>query len=175
MNPSAMTGSAHDRIALIEPNPSDFQMSPSIQPYVKLHGSVNWMESNIGQRMLIMGGGKTALIGRYPLLKWYQEEFRKALTQPGARLMVMGYSFSDEHINEAILIAAKEGSLKLFIVDPGGINIIDKRGKSAAIPVPKEEFQEILKHRIIGISTRPISSTFNDDTVENARLARFFI
>jgi hypothetical protein len=174
MNPSAMTGSLQDRIALMEPNPSDFQLSPSIQPYIKLHGSVNWMESNVGQRMLIMGGAKTALIKRYPLLNWYQEEFREALMQPGARLMVMGYSFSDEHINEAILTAAKDSDLKLFIVDPAGINIIDKRDKSAAIPIPKEEFQEVLERRIIGISTRPISSTFNDDIVENGRLGKFF-
>lgn len=58
-----------------------------------------------------MGGAKTALIGRFPLLKWYQDEFRKALMQPGARLMVMGYSFSDDHINDAIFTAAKNSAL----------------------------------------------------------------
>jgi hypothetical protein len=174
MNPSAVTGAVQDKFAMMEPNPSDLQLSPSIQPYIKLHGSVNWMESNMGQRMLIMGGAKTALINRFPLLKWYQDEFREALIQPGARLMIMGYSFSDEHINDTIFTAAKDGDLKLFIVDPGGVNIIDKRDKTAAIPIPKEEFQEVLERRIIGVSTRPISSTFNDDTVENGRLAKFF-
>jgi hypothetical protein len=174
MNPSAMTGAVQDKFAMMEPNPSDFQLSPSIQPYIKLHGSVNWMESNTGQRLLIMGGAKTALIGRFPLLKWYQDEFREALMQPGARLMVMGYSFSDEHINDAIFSAAKNSALKLFIVDPAGVNIIDKRDKSAAIPIPKEALQEVLERQIVGVSTRPISSTFNDDIVENGRLARFF-
>ncbi|MCA1474143.1 hypothetical protein [Bradyrhizobium sp. NBAIM08] len=42
--------------------------SRQIQPYVKLHGSVNWIESSVGQRMLIMGGQKAVSIGRYPLL-----------------------------------------------------------------------------------------------------------
>jgi hypothetical protein len=174
MNPVAMTGAVQDRFAMMEPNPSDFQLSPSTQPCIKLHGSVNWMESNMGQRILVMGGGKTALIGRFPLLKWYQDEFRKALLHAGVRLMVMGYSFSDEHINEAIFTAAKESDLKLFIVDPAGVNIIDKRDKTAAIPIPKEEFQEVLERRIIGVSTRPISSSFDKDTVENGRLNKFF-
>jgi hypothetical protein len=132
MNPSAMTGAVQDKFAMMEPNPPDFQLSPSIQPYVKLHGSVNWMESNTGQRMLIMGGAKTALIGRFPLLKWYQDEFRKALMQPGARLMVMGYSFSDEHINDAIFTAATpevvqhEVSVSLGIVGHDGWGTHDK-------------------------------------------------
>ena len=68
----------------------------------------------------------------------------------------------------------KTSDLKIFIVDPGGVGIIDKRDKSAAIPIPKEEFQELLEKHIIGISTRPISSTFNDDIVENNRLQKFF-
>ena len=88
--------------------------------------------------------------------------------------MVMGYSFSDEHINEAILAAINASDLKVFIVDPACLGIIDKRDKSTAIPQPKEELQELLEKRIIGLSTRPISSTFNNDTVENARFAKFF-
>ena len=89
--------------------------------------------------------------------------------------MIMGYSFSDEHINDAIFTAAKDSGLKLFIVDPSGVNIIDKRDGTAAIPIPKEEFQEILERCIVGVSTRSISSTFNNDIVENGRLARFFL
>ena len=96
------------------------------------------------------------------------------MTQPNARLMVMGYSFSDEYLNEVILDVAKNHQLKIFIADPAGVAIIDKRDKSASIPQPIEELQECLEKRLIGISTRYISSTFNDDTVENARLFRFF-
>ena len=55
--------------------------------------------------------------------------------------MVMGYSFNDNHLNEAIIEAAKVGELKIFIVDPAGIEVIDKRDKSAAISIPKEEPQ----------------------------------
>jgi hypothetical protein len=174
VNPGAVTGTPHDRIAIMQPDPSAFQLSPSIQPYIKLHGSVNWMESNVGERILIMGGQKSVSIGRFPILAWYHDEFRHMLAVPGAKLMVMGYSFSDTHINEAILDAIKNSDLRVFIVDPGGVNIIDKRDKTAQIQQPKEELQELLEQRLIGVSTRPISSTFNEDTVENARLVRFF-
>jgi hypothetical protein len=58
----------------MEPNPSDFTMPPTVQSYVKLHGSVNWVESSIGQRVLIVGGQKAVSIGRYPILTWYHEE-----------------------------------------------------------------------------------------------------
>ena len=34
--------------------------------------------------------------------------------------MVIGYSFSDVHINNAIIDAIKGGSLKIFLVDPLG-------------------------------------------------------
>jgi hypothetical protein len=42
------TGSVHDRFAVMEPNPSDFRISPRMQPYIKLHGSCNWVEGSAG-------------------------------------------------------------------------------------------------------------------------------
>jgi hypothetical protein len=63
--------------------------------------------------------------------------------------------------------------LKIFIVDPAGVAIIDKRDKSASIPQPIEELQECLEKRLIGTSTRYISSTFNDDTVESQAITIF--
>jgi hypothetical protein len=93
---------------------------------------------------------------------------------PKARLMVIGYSFSDAHLNEVILDSIKTNDLEIFIVDPAGLGIIDKRNKSAAIPQPKEDMQELIESRLIGLSTRPLSTTFHNDTVENARLFKFF-
>jgi hypothetical protein len=65
------SGTLHDKFAVMEPNPSDFTMPTSVQPYIKLHGSVNWIESTIGERVLIMGGQKSVSIGRFPILTWY--------------------------------------------------------------------------------------------------------
>lgn len=94
-------GARQGKFAVMEPAPSDFTMPTSVQPYVKLHGSVNWVQSSVGQRVLVIGGQNAMSIGRYPLLTWYHAEFRKMLLRPSARLMVIGYSFSDSHINDA--------------------------------------------------------------------------
>jgi hypothetical protein len=40
------------------------------------------------------------------------------LMRPSARLMAIGYSFSDAHINDAIMDAIKQGDLKIFLIDP---------------------------------------------------------
>ena len=124
-----LTGSVYDRIAVMEPNPGDFQMPPGIQPYIKLHGSCNWNDGPSGGRILIMGGQKAVSIGQFPILTWYHQQFRNMLMRPGARLMVIGYSFSDAHINDAIMDAIKRGDLKLFLVDPAG----DRKSSTSAI------------------------------------------
>jgi hypothetical protein len=102
-----LSGSVHDAIATREPNPSDFKIPPGIQPYFKLHGSCNWNDGPTGSRILIMGGQKAVSIAQFPILTWYHQEFRNYLMRPGARLMVVGYSFSDVHINEAITDAIR--------------------------------------------------------------------
>jgi hypothetical protein len=169
-----LTGSVYDRIAVMEPNPGDFQMPPGIQPYIKLHGSCNWNDGPSGGRILIMGGQKAVSIGQFPILTWYHQQFRNMLMRAGARLMVIGYSFSDAHINDAIMDAIKRGDLKLFLVDPAGDKILDKRDPRAMIPDHPGPLLDTIPPRIIGISQRPISTTFNSDIVEHGNLCRFF-
>lgn len=169
-----LTGSVYDRIAVMEPNPGDFQMPPGIQPYIKLHGSCNWNDGPSGGRILIMGGQKAVSIGQFPILTWYHQQFRNMLMRAGARLMVIGYSFSDAHINDAIMDAIKRGDLKLFLVDPAGDKILDKRDLRAMIPDHPGPLLDTIPPRIIGISQRPISTTFNSDIVEHGNLCRFF-
>lgn len=55
-----------------------------------------------GSQILIMGGQSAISIDQFPLLKWYQQEFKSFLSRPEARLMVIGYSFGDKHVNDAI-------------------------------------------------------------------------
>jgi hypothetical protein len=166
-----LTGSVHDRIAVMEPNPSDFEMPPGIQPYIKLHGSCNWNDGPSGGRILVMGGQKTISIGQFPILSWYHQEFRNMLMRPGTRLMVIGYSFSDAHIDDAITDAIKESDLKIFLVDPRGDKVLDKRDPRAMIPDHPGPLLDTITPRIIGISQRPIASTFKDDTVEHGKLS----
>jgi hypothetical protein len=53
-----------------------------------------------------MGGNKAVEISQYPLLGRYHRQFRDYLSR-SARLMIIGYSFSDAHINRTIIDAAK--------------------------------------------------------------------
>jgi hypothetical protein len=101
----AASGSLHDRIAPQQPDSPNFKLAPSIQPYIKLHGSCNWNAGTSGDRILIMGGQKAISIDQFPILSWYHREFLQFLSRQSARLMVIGYSFSDAHINAVILTA----------------------------------------------------------------------
>ena len=71
--------------------------------------------------------------------------------------MVIGYSFSDAHINKAIGDGIDKG-LKLFIIDPCGVDVLDKG-------LIRDEYMEKLAPNIIGASRRPLRSIFNDDVV----------
>lgn len=156
------TGARQDRFALMEPNPPFTTFGHGAQPYVKLHGSVNWVESNMGQRILIMGGEKAVSIGQFPILTWYHEEFRKMLLRSSARLMVIGYSFSDAHINDAIVDGLNAG-LKLFVIDPYAMAALNKDPRIAAA-----------RSQLIGFSVRPLNTTFGGDRVAHGQVSKFF-
>lgn len=165
------------------PFPYQYQMAPDlslplkdrVQPYYKLHGSSNWF-SDKDERMLVMGGNKAELIKQFPILTKYHEEFARFLSAPDAKLMVIGYGFRDEHINQTIEAACKRG-LKLFIIDYLGLDVIDTRSaanKNAIIPVSLTEFTETLRPNIIGPSRRDLRSTLVTDNVERNKLLSFF-
>lgn len=86
--------------------------------YVKLHGSMEWLGHDRSFRPVI-GTQKTRLIEREPLLKWYGGLFREALTgQSNRKLVVIGYGFRDDHINDMIAEACKTHGLKVYVVGP---------------------------------------------------------
>ena len=149
---------------------SAFHVENNIQPYFKLHGSSNWYDG-AGGRMLIMGGNKTTAIRSSPLLRWYAEQFDQYLRCGDARLMVIGYSFSDPHINKSIIEATKHG-LRVFLLDPRGSDILDKRRgvyKSAT-----DELMDAVQPVLIGASRRPLTAIFDGDIVEHQRVSTFF-
>ena len=80
------------------PDPDNFSILPRDQPYIKLHGSFNWVDQENGA-LLILGGNKAENIRKHPLLVWYHQKFKEDLTAAGTRLMIIGYSFNDPHIN----------------------------------------------------------------------------
>jgi len=153
-------------------DPSKFAVSSNLQPYFKLHGSTNWIDGSSGRPMLVMGGAKAATIQQHPILKWNFERFKEYLSRHGTRLMVIGYSFSDDHINQAIGEAADRGTLRVFIADPLGIDVLDKNRK-AAIYSPDPLFTRLQPH-LIGASRRPVQEIFGADRVEHGKAMKFF-
>jgi hypothetical protein len=147
--------------------------SENYQPIYKLHGSYNWFAEPHGERLLVMGGNKTASIGTFPVLARYQDEFQAMLSQPDSHLMIIGYSFGDSHINGVIQTAATNG-LRIFIVDTFGVDVIDKRNTRAQMPEPATSLMQSLMPRIIGASRRLLKEIIDSDPVENEKVMRFF-
>jgi len=155
----------------IPDDPANFREQPGAQPYYKLHGSTNWIGGgDVQPRLIIMGGNKAVEINQYPLLTWYHKQFDEYLAR-STRLMVIGYSFGDTHINRAILKAAAKGTLRLFIIDPQGVDILNKQDRRFT---PAEINLTALDPYVIGASRRPLLTTFASDRVEYGRLTRFF-
>lgn len=86
----------------------------------KLHGSVNWLWDEDGRSEIVRLGGPVEtdrVAAIYPSDVKYEESrrvpfvvlqdrLRRALHQPETLVLITGYSFSDEHLNEMLFDAA---------------------------------------------------------------------
>jgi hypothetical protein len=158
---------------------STFKPDARFQPYVKLHGSSNWYDQNT--RLMIVGGNKAGNIAQTPLLKSYVEMLREMLSRSDSRLMVIGYSFRDDHINSVIKHAAKEAGLKVFVIDPAGIDNLDGReSRAGQVGVIRPLLKDSgllfdLAHALIGASRRDLRAIIEErDRVEHRKMMRFF-
>jgi hypothetical protein len=120
-----------------------------------------------------MGADKTATIQEKAILRWYQEEFRRYLSMPNARLMVIGYGFLDRHINDSIVAGANTGGLRMFIVHPPGRQVLrhvnPTSSRTVYLPAPIEAVGDI------GSSIRTLPEIFGgNDGLEHGKLWRFF-
>ena len=132
------------------------------QPYFKLHGSSNWE----GDNSIIIGGGKASAIDQHPLLSWYHQQLSEHLSKPRTRLMIIGYSFGDQHVNSRIQSSGAE----IFVIDPLGANALNQ-----GYALPEETpLRRKLRSRVIGASRRPLPSIFGKDAVEHAKVMKFF-
>jgi len=163
-----------DRLDVRSPVDGNFRTHVRLQPYFKLHGSANWRTDATSGPLLILGGKKSAALALHPILTAYLNDFQTRLKQPGARLMIIGYGFNDEHINDAIAEGVKHG-LKLFIVDIRGMDAYDKNDHTAAIPGPSDPFTELLNSALMTESRHPLTYTFGPDgNGEHRHLSSFF-
>ena len=84
--------------------------------YIKLHGSYGWKSAH-GTNSMALGYAKVDAIEKEPLLRWYKELFKEVLERPGQRLVIVGYGFGDEHINDVLANAVKKG-LEIHMISP---------------------------------------------------------
>jgi hypothetical protein len=143
----------------------DFQLAPDKQPIIKLHGSSNWHATN-AEPILVIGKAKVGLIAAHPVLNRYLEYFKECLSKPDTRVTVVGYSFADDHINDALLEAGRRGNMKMFVVHPRGRAILVR--DPGALITPPEPLRDDIGS--LGESIRPLSRTFRDDELERDAL-----
>jgi hypothetical protein len=141
----------------LSPNNKPFELlDKTYQPYFKLHGSCNW-KGQEDNNLLIMGGGKGDEIKLHPILDWYQEKFTEYLSKTNTRVMIIGYGFEDNHINAQLIEAAKKGNLKLYIVNPCGVDVVLEKAKD-------------LNPYLIGASRRSLRDSFSSDLIEREKI-----
>jgi hypothetical protein len=84
---------------------------------IKLHGSINWRMPD-GAHSMVMGRRKPLTISQSPLLGWYHRVFESVLFSGDVRLMVIGYGWGDEHINQTIADAVRDHGLQIHSWNP---------------------------------------------------------
>ena len=149
-------------------------LHPGSQAYVKLHGSANWYAAD-GSRVLIMGGSKQQAIAASSILSTYLNLFENALTAPDSRLMVIGYGFRDNHVNDVLERAVAKG-LRLCVIDPNGAELAFKLNRtrtSGTIAAPTS-LEAMLRRAVVGGSRRRLSEIFGADETEYNKIVRFF-
>ena len=163
------------RLMLLEPLTQDTEFVPqeNYQPIYKLHGSHNWFADSKSERLLVIGGNKTGTIRAFEILNRYQQDFQNMLLQPDVHLMVIGYGFGDTHINSVIERAARDG-MQTFIIDPCGVDVIDKRDARVQTTQPISNLMCALMPNLIGASRRPLNEIIFSDFIENEKVMRFF-
>ena len=164
----------HDKIGTWSPaSDGEVQLNKNLQPLIKLHGSWNWTTGG-GHPLLIMGGNKAREISQHSILSWNFDRFREFLGRPEIRLMVIGYSFRDPHVNQIIFDAVDRGHIELFIIDPLGVDVLNEnRNPVALITAESPQFQK-MKPSLIGASRRSMREIFGFDRAEFGKVMRFF-
>lgn len=153
------------------PDP-EFKLIERRQPYYKLHGSCNWVAQEGGDYVLILGGDKEKDINRFPLLRWNYNQFRDALNTPDSKIVIIGYGFADEHINELLIEGTRHG-LRIFLVDPAGANVLDKRPRDTWKGLPPTDLMQALQPALDGCSNRNLLQTIQSDQIEFSKIDRF--
>jgi hypothetical protein len=135
------------------------QFGGGIMNFIKLHGSYNWRAQSPDEGVMVLGGAKEVSISKYPILSLYFDVFREICSTKDMRLLVVGYSFRDAHVNEPIVDGVRSNGLKLFIIDP-------KAPAELRSQLMRGHYGDIWKG-VYGYVSRPLSESFGRTRREN--------
>jgi len=93
--------------------------------YIKLHGSSNWKRKD-GETRIVIGFNKEEQIKEEPILSVYFDIFNSALKIKDVKLLISGYSFSDEHINKIISDSCNSSNLSVYVLSPQNVDQFKK-------------------------------------------------
>ena len=158
----------YDTPGVFRPADPPYSLTDRAQPYFKLHGSSNWRALN-GFSLVVMANDKNKQIDGIALLDWYRGKFREMIGAPDSKLLIIGYSFRDPHINEMIYQGTRTG-LKIFIIDPIGLRALEDA--DSVHPVVRSLAIDLQDH-ILGASRRPFPGSIFSDQIERAKIQRF--
>jgi len=85
--------------------------------YIKLHGSQEWNVGKNNNSAMVIGHGKHDKIHSHPLLSYYWNIFKEQLNIPNSKILIIGYSFNDQHINEVLMSAKKNNGLQITSIN----------------------------------------------------------
>jgi hypothetical protein len=127
--PHVAPGAPH-RIPSQRPNLLSNAYSISLNP-VKLHVCHTWINEN-GVPVMVIGKQKDAQIAGSWLLTEYENLFEAVLSSGDVRLLAVGYSFRDSHINKIIGDAVSQHQCKVFVWDPAHpLDVLDTTAHDA--------------------------------------------
>ncbi len=109
-------------------------LSDGKRAYLELHGAYDWRgvfilgDSNLPEEK------KMVHIRNNPTLSSYFNFFEKFLCEKGSKLVIVGYGFLDQHINEVIARAINANNgLEIFIWDPSAEIYLEGRKKNVEV------------------------------------------
>jgi hypothetical protein len=120
---------------------------------------------------MVFGNQKHADITNQPLLRHLNGEFFRHLNLPDTRLMIIGYGFGDEHINNMIVNSYALKRYPIYSLNPQGRSQLKLMNNTRFAPI---YVSKPIENIPISWFTRPLSSTFNGDSVEHNMLNEFF-
>lgn len=87
--------------------------------YIKLHGSVNWVDER-NDPLIVVGQRKESQLKASGILARYHDLF-KAVLQRIRTLVVIGYGFKDKYVNDLIFNAVEGGGLRVGVISRGDL------------------------------------------------------